>query len=405
MMSYIAIEPVNNYSYLEYVEAIKIGRNNNRFVVEQPFTPTKLIEEITNQLCIAKTAKIAVLYTIEWAVYLKGKGYTDITIITQYDDPAIQKICVRMGLEYILLEEVIKDNMRFDALVGNPPYQDKTGMENTTTSADLASIFVQKGFELSDIVALVIPSDWTGPNASRLKNFLFKENTLKQLSFYGDKWFDVKKDTCSFIYDKNYTGLTYVTDITGATDSFNLSQYNVLSLTNTESKLSNKFDTTNSLADRWLHGSLNLHRAHALKGNHYEFICATGRKDQPTDTITIAESSDVVGFGIHKLVMAMVGASGKLGPVKIAGVNQVGGHSVVFLTANSAEELVNLQNYLDSKVVKFLIKSVKKSTPNSKGIFSQVPNIDTTRSWSDADLYAHFSLTKDEITYIEANVK
>jgi hypothetical protein len=34
-----------------------------------------------------------------------------------------------------------------------------------------------------------------------------------------------------------------------------------------------------------------------------------------------------------------------------------------------------------------------------------LPKIDLTKVWSDADMYAHFGLTQEEIDYVEANVK
>jgi len=365
-------------------------------------TPRALVEEILSKIKLH--GDILVMFNIEFVVSLVRTYKIDPDTITFYSDHDNKsEMSRRLGVKYIT---TLGTDMKFDVVVGNPPYQDREGMENTTTSADLASIFVKKSFQLSNnIVALIIPSDWTGPNSSTLKRFLFKEHTLKKLSFYGNKWFDVKKDTCSFIYDNEYQGPTDIVDVNNTILSLDLTKVDVLSLHNQETAFLQKFNTTSNLSNRWLHGSMNLTEAYKSIGTADEFVCAVGRKGDPITTINITQSKKVVGKGIHKLVVPMVGDMGKLGNVKHAQQHQVGGHSVVFLTADSAAELDSLKSYLESKVIRLLIKSVKKSTPNSKGVFSQIPDISLTQIWSDSDLYAHFHLTPDEIAYIESNVK
>ena len=50
--------------------------------------------------------------------------------------------------------------------------------------------------------------------------------------------------------------------------------------------------------------------------------------------------------------------------------------------------------------------SIKKSTQNSmKDTYSYVPLQDFTRPWTDADLYAKYGLTDEEIQFIESMIK
>ena len=41
----------------------------------------------------------------------------------------------------------------------------------------------------------------------------------------------------------------------------------------------------------------------------------------------------------------------------------------------------------------------------TRSSFRFAPKMDMSRTWTDADLYAHFGLDPDEIAFIEATIK
>jgi site-specific DNA-methyltransferase (adenine-specific) len=47
----------------------------------------------------------------------------------------------------------------------------------------------------------------------------------------------------------------------------------------------------------------------------------------------------------------------------------------------------------------------KKTQDNPSPVFQFVPLQDFTRPWTDADLYAKYGLTEDEIAFIESMIK
>jgi site-specific DNA-methyltransferase (adenine-specific) len=299
--------------------------------------------------------------------------------------------------------------MKFDVVVGNPPYQDKKGNEGSTNSADLYTKFISKSLTLSKkYVAMVVPSAWTGPKNSSLKETIFEENQPTVLNTHGKKWFNVEMNTCYFITEVGRKGQTVVSDAAGNSMIMNLDKSTSLSTNLSMMALKNKissFAKVNNFGSKWIRGSLHLNQVNSSIGNSVEFIKAVGRKGVGLDTVMIKNGVESTGYGISKLVIPNMGGSSGIGHVKIAKKNQVGGHSVVFLTANKESELKNMKAYLESKTIRFLIDAVKISTPNSKTLFTFIPVIDFTRSWTDSDLYKYFNLTQAEIDYIEENVK
>lgn len=71
---------------------------------------------------------------------------------------------------------------------------------------------------------------------------------------------------------------------------------------------------------------------------------------------------------------------------------------------DSREETENYARYLATKFVRFLVLQRKTTQDVTPDRFRFVPAMDMSRRWTDPDLYAHFDLTQDEIDYIEATI-
>lgn len=371
-------------------------------------TPYELCKEIISQLGDLSNKTILVVDTVEFITVLRefGAKKENITYIAPYDMKG--QLATAFGATVIndtLTNWENKNNMKFDVVIGNPPYQ--SSRDGTTATEDLSAKFVNKCIDLNaDVIALIIPSDWIGPNNSSIKNTLFKSNKLSKLCLYGNKWFNVAKDTCCIFYSNTVCPTTEIVDIYNNSLHVSLNNINAISLDNKLTSFLLKFKGFTSYLDEvWTHGNLYLNKLDEAAGTDYEFIKAVGRKGDPLTLTTIKKGIETTGYGKFKLVMPMVGDNGKIGQIKIATPEQVGGHSVVFLVTNNELESINLKSYLESKPIKLLIKDLKKSTPNSKGVFSCIPLIDITKHWTDVELYSHFKLATDDIKYIEENIK
>ena len=71
----------------------------------------------------------------------------------------------------------------------------------------------------------------------------------------------------------------------------------------------------------------------------------------------------------------------------------------------SLEEANNYLSYLKTCFVRFLILQLISTQDISAEKFRFVPLQDFTRPWTDADLYAKYGLTGDEIAFIESMIK
>jgi hypothetical protein len=106
------------------------------------------------------------------------------------------------------------EDMKFDAIVGNPPYQETT--ENNKMSRSIYNDFVQTSAKIADIVTMVTPARWMGGELgpyNELSGFLdfMTSGHLKYLCDFPNSQdvfnaVDIKGGTCFYLYDTNYSG-------------------------------------------------------------------------------------------------------------------------------------------------------------------------------------------------------
>jgi site-specific DNA-methyltransferase (adenine-specific) len=65
----------------------------------------------------------------------------------------------------------------------------------------------------------------------------------------------------------------------------------------------------------------------------------------------------------------------------------------------------NLEGYLKTKFLRFLVSQLSFSQDITKDRFSFVPEQDFSKPWTDAELYEKYHLTEEEIAFIESMIK
>lgn len=69
------------------------------------------------------------------------------------------------------------------------------------------------------------------------------------------------------------------------------------------------------------------------------------------------------------------------------------------------EQANNLSNYLRTKFARYLLSLAKVSQHGTAKTYRFVPIQDFSKSWTDADLYKKYNLTEEEISFIESMIK
>lgn len=78
---------------------------------------------------------------------------------------------------------------------------------------------------------------------------------------------------------------------------------------------------------------------------------------------------------------------------------------LVVSTLNSIQEAKHLKKYMATKFFRFLVLLIKNTQDVPKRVYAYVPQQDFTKEWNDEVLYAKYGITDDEVAFINTLVK
>ena len=296
--------------------------------------------------------------------------------------------------------------MKFDVVIGNPPYTaDKTTSDSTKTKQIFVD-FLELSKKLSQCVAMIVPATWADKENNRV-NKMFSNSHLMHCT-ECTKSFDVIMPILYFIHDDNYEGLCNVKTSSG--DSFmvdlTISRKIPIHGSGVSIGILSKLNKEDNLSGLWNRTNVNRNDPRMGIGTTPIIETVGVASDVPNMNVCDINSTELPNFDNWKVIVGTVTEFGKLGGnSKIAPPGSGATHSVVTFGTASEYEAHNLLSYFNSRVVRFVIKTIKSYTPNNKHMFENVPLVDLTHSWTDAELYAHFNLTEEEIALIESTIK
>lgn len=321
------------------------------------------------------------------------------------------------------------NDMKFDVIVGNPPYQ--LGTEGFgATASPVYHRFVEHAIALNPrYLAMIIPSRWFagGKGMDEFRRQMIADRRLRAI-VDNPKLFDcfpgveIKGGVNYFLWDREHDGdCEFSTRIDGtivSTLSRDLREGDgVLVRDNAAMSIVQKAvkGSVRSLEDvctvRKPFG-VNIYSNYPgsvpepfdgaiplIYASHVGY----SRPDQiernhtwiPTWKVLIPKAGDGHGREVSYVLgepIALAPGSACTQTYLIAGM------------FDSREETENYAYYLSTKFVRFLVLQRKVTQDVTPDRFRFVPMLDMTRRWTDSDLYEHFGLTEDEADYIEATI-
>ena len=339
-----------------------------------------------------------------------------------------------------------EDNMKFDAIVGNPPYQVMASGE-ANGSDPIYHLFIDTSIKLGEKVSFIHPARFlfnAGKTPKDWNEKMLNDEHFKVVRYWANSTdvfptVDIKGGVAVTYWDKNKTfekigtfiafdelrtalnkvrakGIKPLSDIICPESKFNLpalySDYpnekaNIGSDGNDKRLRSNAFDKVSVFSEQ--PKSENDIAIHGLIKNK-RVIRYINRK--------YIEASE--NLEIFKVLLPQANGSGSIGEVlstPMVGEPMVGytGSFIGIGAFSSKEEAENCMKYIRTKFARAMLGTLKITQHNEKATWANVPLQDFTANggidWRgsvaeiDKQLYAKYGLSEEEIVFIESKVR
>lgn len=319
--------------------------------------------------------------------------------------------------------------MKFDVIVGNPPYQ--LGSDGGTRDIPIYNKFVDQAKKLNPrFLSMIIPSRWMagGLGLSEFRRTMLEDRRIRKLVDYErmDTVFpgvDFEGGICYFLWDRDYEGDCAVTTISGDETigpvARDLNEYDVLVRDSRALKILKKVLSAGETsiteilsADKEFGWTSNFDGFHAKKqpndiALHYnrsgKRLIGWIRRDAVAKSPHLIDTWKVMiskAYGERGTRPAMV-----LGPSFIAGSPSVCTQTYLFFYVSSEKKAKSLNSYLRTRFFRFLVSLRKITQDATRSTYTWVPQQPWNRTWTDQALYKKYSLTKDEISFIESMIR
>jgi hypothetical protein len=330
------------------------------------------------------------------------------------------------------------DNMKFNAIVGNPPYQ-VMDEGHGVSAKPTYHYFVEIAKQIKpEYLSMIIPARWYsgGKGLDEFRDSMLQENKIKRLIDYFDSQdcfpgIDISGGVCYFLWDNNYNGkceiVTHRNGNKSTMDRYLSQSYSSKSFIRFNEAISilQKIQGFNEIAFSTIVSS---RKPFGLTTNVvldfeevYDSVKVFAYPNNGfIDRQSIPQNIDLVDK--YKVYISYAyGERGKfpyfvLGKPFIGMPNTCCSETYLLIGSNENQRYVdNVISYIKSKLFRFLVLLKKNTQHATNKVYQFVPLQDFTSSsdidWSkpvsdiDCQLYSKYGLSEEEITFIESMIK
>lgn len=319
--------------------------------------------------------------------------------------------------------------MKFDVIIGNPPYQLSDGGGSGTSAMPIYHKFVQQAKKLNPkYLCMITPSRWFsgGKGLDEFRDEMLHDNRIRQIHDFIEAadcfpGVQIKGGVCYFLWDRDNKGDCLV--ITHHGDKVTKGMERPL------------LENDNDVFIRYNEAIEIYHKIAAFKEKSMEELVSPRRpfglssnyrgktNSTPVDVrlyqnggISYIARSDIKinqsFIDEWKVFIPFLGSGSDAFPHMILGKPFIGEPGTVCTetylvigTFASELECKNVISYIMTRFFRFLVLLKKPSQNATRKVYTFVPVQDFSQSWTDEELYAKYGLTAEEIAFIESMIR
>lgn len=421
-------------AYSVYRTAIKTVYPNKEYdeltIKEQHKIWDKVVATNVFVLCKTEMAKSITKRTLV--------GFRDVKVNTRYFEHLENQI---INKQSNFLEKVKKgktywkanknNDMKFNAIVGNPPYQVMDG-GNSVSAKPVYHHFVEIAKSIKpDYVSLIMPARWYagGKGLDTFRETMLADKSISKLFDYPNSNdcftnVDIAGGLCYFLWDEDYNGKTQITNyINGelSTDTRDLNAFDILIRDNKAIPILKKVQESNK-SNKTLDNLISTSRPFGIRGFYKPKQQGLPCYFTQRIGLKFASEKDITDrfkyLDKWKLLIPKSPIAGQTDFTKPVGFYYDGNTRIakpgecctetylVAFSSDSEEEVKSFKSYLFTKVVRFLLLQRVVSQDVTRKCFAFIPDLETYEgTYTDAQLCKLWNITNEEWKYIESRIR
>lgn len=318
-------------------------------------------------------------------------------------------------------------DMKFDVIIGNPPYQLSDGGFGRSASP-LYQDFVKQAKKLNPrFLTMIIPSRWFGggKGLDEFRREMLNDDHIRKIVDFEDSsevfpGVSVAGGICYFLWERDYKGSCEIVNMHGGVEAASTRRLNEFSIFVRHGQAVPIIRKVLSRNERRMKEQVSAYKPFGLR---------TYVKPQKTGDIILHWQK---GEGPYKRKEITVGVemidkwkviSSRSGHEHAGNPGSDGARRVlaktvvlppgtictetylVIGTYSTEKEARNLLAYMKTRFFRFLMSLFMYGHGITKDTYAFIPILDMTKRWTDEKLYSRYQLTKEEIAFIESKIR
>lgn len=327
-------------------------------------------------------------------------------------------------------------NMKFDVIIGNPPYQLSDGGQ-AASAKSIYQLFVTQAQKLKPrYLTMIIPARWytngKGQGMGEFRQNMLSDDRISHLVDYKNSedcfpGVNVAGGICYFLWERDYHGACKVSNVSSKHNGSSLdvterylNEYDVLVRDNAAIRIIRKISDIskqmlNSVVKSYSYFAIRSFERGVLEKSDYNdvrLLSSQGKGYYPLHKVVDKDSI------LHKykviITYAMSGGNKPtsegnyqvVSSLQILQPNEVCTETYLILGVfDDVHSAKNMLSYVKTKFFRFLLLQSLTSIHITKDSFQFVPCQEYVEEWTDEKLYKKYNLTTEEIELIEYTIK
>lgn len=329
-------------------------------------------------------------------------------------------------------EQLFPKDMKFDVIIGNPPYQLSDG-GNGVSAAPIYNLFVEQAQKLAPrYLSMIIPSRWFigGKGLDAFRSKMLKDRHICKIVDFENSYeafpgVDVAGGICYFLWNRDYNGkceFTNMVDGIGISSFRYLDEYPILIRQARALPILKKVASYNENNGKRVSDIASTRKPFGLPTNYQPKSSGVPCWFVQKIGLQYASKSDIIDNNGYlnkwKLLLPIAPIAGQTdftkpigfyydGNTRIAQPGEVCTESWFICGAFDTEkEVLSFKSYIFTKIVRFLLLQSVVSQHVTKQNFMFVPDLGTYyEMYTDEKLRKRWHITEEEWIYISSRIR